>query len=56
MCGSREFVDATRLAEPHRDLLIDAGCTVDVHDPRVLEYPGVDIPHDPSDAVSLSST
>ena len=30
-------------SEPYRDLLIDAGCSVTVHDPHVLEYPGVDI-------------
>ena len=29
----------------------DAGCTVDVHDPHVLEYPGVDISHELSDVV-----
>ena len=51
VCGSRMFADDTRLADPYRDLLVDAGCTVDVHDPHVLEYPGVDISHELSDVV-----
>jgi len=38
-------------SELHRDLLVDAGCSVDVHDPYVLEYPGVDISHELSDVV-----
>ena len=38
-------------SEPYRDLLIDAGCEVAVHDPHVLEYPGVDISHELSDVV-----
>jgi len=38
-------------SEPYRDLLIDAGCEVAVHDPHVLEYPGVDISHKLSDVV-----
>ena len=33
-------------SEPYRDLLLDAGCEVAVHDPHVLEYPGVDIFHE----------
>jgi UDP-N-acetyl-D-mannosaminuronic acid dehydrogenase len=37
--------------EPYRDLLVDAGCSVTVHDPYVPEYPGVDISHDLSDVV-----
>jgi len=28
-------------SEPYRDLLIEAGCEIMVHDPYVLEYPGV---------------
>ncbi len=38
-------------SEPYRDLLIDAGCSVSMHDPHVLEYPGVDIVHELSDVV-----
>lgn len=38
-------------SEPYRDLLLDSKCMVDVHDPHVLEYPGVDISHDLSDVV-----
>ena len=38
-------------SEPYRDLLVDAGCEVAVHDPHVLEYPGVDISHELSDVV-----
>jgi len=38
-------------SEPYRDLLLDAGCVVTVHDPHVLEYPGVDIFHELSDVV-----
>ena len=37
--------------EPYRDLLVDAGCSVTVHDPYVPEYPGVDISHELSDVV-----
>jgi len=33
-------------SEPYRDLLIGAGCEVMVHDPHVLEYPGVSIIHE----------
>jgi len=33
-------------SEPYRELLLDAGCEVAVHDPHVMEYPGVDISHD----------
>jgi len=33
-------------SEPYRNLLIDAGCSVTVHDPHVLEYPDVDISHE----------
>ncbi len=39
-------------SEPYRDMLIDSGCTVDVHDPHVLEYPGIDISHDLSGVVN----
>ena len=38
-------------SEPYRDLLLDAGCSVSVHDPHVLEYPGVDISNELSDVV-----
>ena len=38
-------------SEPYRDLLVDAGCRVDVHDPHVPEYPGVDICDELSDVV-----
>ena len=38
-------------SEPYRDLLIDAGCEVAVHDPHVLEYPGVDVSHELADVV-----
>ncbi|MCL7412238.1 MAG: nucleotide sugar dehydrogenase [ANME-2 cluster archaeon] len=38
-------------SEPYRDLLLDAGCEVVVHDPHVMEYPGVDISHELSDVV-----
>ena len=37
--------------EPYRDLLLDAGCEVDVHDPHVLEYPGMDISHELADVM-----
>jgi UDP-N-acetyl-D-mannosaminuronic acid dehydrogenase len=33
-------------AEPYRDLLIDAGAEVKVHDPHVLQYPDVEISQD----------
>jgi UDP-N-acetyl-D-mannosaminuronic acid dehydrogenase len=33
-------------AEPYRDLLIDAGADVRVHDPHVLQYPDVEISQD----------
>jgi UDP-N-acetyl-D-mannosaminuronic acid dehydrogenase len=36
---------------PYRDLLVDAGCEVAVHDPHVLEYPGVDISYELNDFV-----
>ncbi|NOR48565.1 MAG: nucleotide sugar dehydrogenase, partial [Methanosarcinaceae archaeon] len=39
-------------SEPYRDLLLDSGCTVDVHDPHVLEYLDVDISHDLSGVVN----
>lgn len=39
-------------SEPYRDMLLDSGCTVDVHDPHVLEYPDVDISHDLSGVVN----
>ena len=39
------------LSEPYRDLLVDAGCSVTVHDSYVPEYPGVDISHELSDVV-----
>jgi len=38
-------------SEPYRDLLVDAGCSVTVHDSHVLEYPGVDISYELSDVV-----
>ena len=38
-------------SEPYRDLLLKAGCSVTVHDPHVLEYPGMEISHDLSDVV-----
>jgi UDP-N-acetyl-D-mannosaminuronic acid dehydrogenase len=37
--------------EPYRDLLLDAECSVTVHNPHVLEYPGVGISHELSDVV-----
>ena len=40
-------------SEPYRDLLLDAGCEVAVHDPHVLEYPGVDISHELADVVAI---
>ena len=36
---------------PYRNLLIEAGCEVEVHDPHVLEYPEVDISHELNDVV-----
>ncbi|MCD1294908.1 nucleotide sugar dehydrogenase [Methanocella sp. CWC-04] len=33
-------------AELYRDLMLEAGILVDVHDPYVLDYPGVEIGHD----------
>ena len=33
-------------SEPYRDLLVDAGADVRVHDPHVLSYPGVPISRD----------
>ena len=38
-------------SEPYRNLLIEAGCSVTVHDSYMLEYPGVDISHELSDVV-----
>ncbi|MCZ7357175.1 MAG: nucleotide sugar dehydrogenase [Candidatus Methanoperedens sp.] len=38
-------------SEPYRNLLIRSGCIVDVHDPYVMEYPGVSISHELSGAV-----
>jgi UDP-N-acetyl-D-mannosaminuronic acid dehydrogenase len=38
-------------SEPFRNLLIDSGCKVDVHDPYVLEYPGVPISQELSEVV-----
>ncbi len=38
-------------SEPYRDLLLNAGCEVSVHDPHVVEYPGVDIVHELSNVV-----
>ena len=40
-----------RECELYRDLLIEAGCEVMVHDPHVLEYPGVSIIHELDDVV-----
>ncbi|HIH44424.1 MAG TPA: nucleotide sugar dehydrogenase [Candidatus Methanoperedenaceae archaeon] len=39
-------------SEPYRNLLIGSGCSVEVHDPYVLEYPGVDIVHELREVVS----
>ena len=39
-------------SEPYRDLLLDSGCEISVHDPYVMEYPGVDISHDLPDVVT----
>jgi UDP-N-acetyl-D-mannosaminuronic acid dehydrogenase len=33
-------------SEKYRDLLIESGCKVEIHDPHVLEYPGITISHD----------
>lgn len=33
-------------SEPYRNLLVDSGCKVEVHDPYVVEYPGVYIVHE----------
>lgn len=33
-------------AELYRDLMLEAGAVIDVHDPYVLDYPGVEIGHD----------
>lgn len=33
-------------SETYRDLLIESGCTVEVHDPHVPEYPDIPISHD----------
>lgn len=33
-------------SEPYRNLLIKSGCKVNVHDPYVMEYPGVSISHE----------
>jgi UDP-N-acetyl-D-mannosaminuronic acid dehydrogenase len=38
-------------SEPFRNLLIDSGCKVDVHDPHVQEYPGVPISQELSEVV-----
>lgn len=38
-------------SEPYRNLLIGSGCMVDVHDPYVMEYPGVSISHELSGVV-----
>ncbi|MBN2488634.1 MAG: nucleotide sugar dehydrogenase [Methanosarcinaceae archaeon] len=38
-------------SEPYRDLLLDAGCRVEVHDPHVMDYPGVDISHELSEVL-----
>lgn len=38
-------------SEPYRNLLLDAGCRVEVHDPHVMEYPGLDISHELSDVL-----
>lgn len=38
-------------SELYRNLLIDAGCSVTVQDPHVLEYPGVDISLELSEVV-----
>ncbi len=33
-------------SEKYRDLLIESGCTVEIHDPHVLEYPGINLSYD----------
>lgn len=38
-------------SEPYRNQLIDSGCRVDVHDPHVMDYPGVDISNELSGVV-----
>ena len=38
-------------SEPYRDMLLEAGCDVMVHDPHVLEYSGVSIMHELDDVV-----
>jgi len=38
-------------SEPYRDLLIEAGCEVVVHDPHLVEYPGVSIIHELDDVM-----
>ncbi|HUV83958.1 MAG TPA: nucleotide sugar dehydrogenase [archaeon] len=38
-------------SEPYRDLLINSGCLVEVHDPHVQEYPGVSISHELDDVL-----
>ncbi|TFH47236.1 MAG: nucleotide sugar dehydrogenase [ANME-2 cluster archaeon] len=38
-------------SEPYRDLLINSGCVVEVHDPHVPEYPGFTISHELDDVL-----
>ncbi|VVB88489.1 UDP-N-acetyl-D-mannosamine dehydrogenase [uncultured archaeon] len=38
-------------SEPYRNLLLRSGCNVNVHDPYVMEYPGVSISHELSGVV-----
>lgn len=38
-------------SEPYRDMLLEAGAEVKVHDPHVLKYPGVEVSQDVSEAV-----
>jgi len=38
-------------SEPYRNLLIESGCNVHVHDQYVMEYPGVSISHELSSVV-----
>ena len=46
--------DARNLpSEPYRDLLLEAGCSVTIHDPHVLDYLDMDISHELSDVVAI---
>ena len=39
-------------SEKYRDMLIELGCTVEVHDPHVQDYPGMTISNDLSDVMA----